>query len=86
MLKKYGRKIFLSLLMGIWIAFCCEVGAQIGAAGDRKLGMSAICARLALKSLLYAPAAFLAWELPARVGAGILGQKYTPQDRGGRRL
>lgn len=75
MLKKTGRTVFLSLLMGIWIAFCCEVGARIGAVGEARLPASALCVRLAVKSLLYGLASFLAWELPGRIGGRPSGRR-----------
>lgn len=62
-MKKYRRKAFMSVLMGIIIAFCYEVGGRIGAEGAERFGNTEILVRFLMKMLIGSVLIFLSWTL-----------------------
>lgn len=60
-MKKYSRIAGISLLVGIYTAFCFEIGGRIGAEEGRRLTAEAIAVRFAVKSVLYGTFIFVTY-------------------------
>lgn len=70
-MKKNSRTIIISLIIGLIIAFCYEIGARIGADGIKRLPNTEIYLRIVCKSLLYGGLIFMSWTvLPVLIKKG----------------
>ena len=70
-MKKNSRTFIISLIVGLIIAFCYEIGARIGAEGINRLPDTEIYLRVVCKSLLYGCLIFMSWAvLPVLIKKG----------------
>lgn len=70
-MKKYSRIAGISLLVGIYTAFCFEVGGRIGAEEGRRLTAEAIAVRFAVKSVLYGTVIFVTYIWGGKATAAV---------------
>lgn len=66
-MKSFFRSIILSILLGLTMAFCYEVGGRIGAEGVQRFGVGTIILRMLIRTVLYSGGVYLSWAVLPKI-------------------